>query len=191
MQILIKRASPEEVAEFFHRNRWLIERLLANNSAVSDHADDNDSAAVDESPVPDHSDEDVATTAEDVAITAEELEEQIMDSLEEIEEVIDDLESEDLENEEAQEILEDIEETLEEIVDILDCDNDDKEEDDLTQIKGLGGKTLEKLNEAGITTFQQVIDLTDEQIEELDSHIRNFAINYERKNFRQQAKDLQ
>ena len=175
MQILIKRGTPEEIAEFFRKNRWLIERLLQGKA---------DTDTVDHSPAPDHSD----------AASEEELEEEILETIDEIEEALDAINPEDIESEAARELLEDIEETIDEIEDILEGDDDEddeeEQEDDLTAIKGLGPKTAEGLQKAGITTFQQLIDLTEEEIEELDDKITNFARSYESKSFREQAEKL-
>ena len=62
--------------------------------------------------------------------------------------------------------------------------------DDLTEINGLGAKMVESLHVAGITTFEQLANLTKKQIALLGKSIRGFAPAYERKNFKKQAQDF-
>lgn len=52
--------------------------------------------------------------------------------------------------------------------------------DDLTQIKGIGKKLQEKLNAVGITTFQEIADLTPEDVDRV-SAVLDFkgSIDYE------------
>lgn len=62
--------------------------------------------------------------------------------------------------------------------------------DDLTKIKGLGAKMVESLNAAEITTFEQLADLTKKQIVQLGKSIRGFASAYEKKDFKKQAQEF-
>lgn len=62
--------------------------------------------------------------------------------------------------------------------------------DDLTKVNGLGAKMVESLNAAGITTFEQLANLTETQVVQLGESIRGFASAYERKDFKKQAEEL-
>ncbi len=168
MQILIKRNSPEEIAEFFRKNRWLIARLLG----IAD--------VVDHSPAPDHNEE----------VSAEDIEEKLEETLEEIEDIIDEMQAAPSDDEEVQELVDEIKETIDEIQEDLGYEDPDDQEDDLTIINGLGPKTAQGLKAAGIHTFKQIAALTDNEIEELDASIKNFAKTFARKDYRGQANDL-
>ncbi|RLQ89599.1 50S ribosomal protein L21 [Notoacmeibacter ruber] len=60
--------------------------------------------------------------------------------------------------------------------------------DDLKTIKGIGPKAAEQLNDAGITTYAQLAELTDEKIEELDANMPFSAAQL--KDWREQAQGL-
>ena len=62
--------------------------------------------------------------------------------------------------------------------------------DDLTEIKGIGAKMAENLSLAGITTFEQIANLTEVQIANLGKSIRGFAASCKRKDFKKQAQEL-
>ncbi len=131
----------------------------------------------------------------------EELEEELEALEDEIEDILDDIED-DLEemakdgldddekalNEEIGAAIDDLQEALDDDDDSAESDND--KPDDLTRIKGLGPKSADKLHEMGITSFRQVAEMTEEEVEKIDEKVRNFAKSYSRKKFRQQAKDL-
>ena len=61
--------------------------------------------------------------------------------------------------------------------------------DKLTTINGIGPVIEEKLNDLGITTFQQIADFTDKQAEEVDGKL-NFKGRIEREEWIAQAKKL-
>jgi|VirMetMinimDraft_7_1064189.scaffolds.fasta_scaffold20699_3 predicted flap endonuclease-1-like 5' DNA nuclease len=61
---------------------------------------------------------------------------------------------------------------------------------DLTEINGLGTKMVGSLNSVGITTFEQLANLTKKEIAKLGKSIRGFAAAYERKDFKKQAQEL-
>lgn len=185
MQIIIQKFSREEREAFFRKNKWLIYRLLGIKIQFPDVDGDQDAA-----PEPYKSPQVVHELSE------EEREEQIEEIKEEIEEVLDELEedikemaSDGILDEEETLFIEDIEGAIGELEEIMQLDSTNTE-DDLTVINGLGPKTAKGLQELGITSFQQVADLTQEEIEALDQKVKNFANTYERKDFRQQAKDL-
>lgn len=171
MQIWIKRGSPEEIAEFFRKNRWIIARLLGD--IVADDV-------VDHSPAADEAPSDAAAA----------IEQELENTLEEIEDVIDEMLADPSTDEEIQDIVDDIKETIDDIQEDMGYEDPDDQEDDLTLINGLGPKTAEGLKAAGIHTFKQVAALTDDEIAELDETIRNFAATFERKDYRGQAKEL-
>jgi predicted flap endonuclease-1-like 5' DNA nuclease len=62
--------------------------------------------------------------------------------------------------------------------------------DDLTKIKGLGVKMVKSLNAAEIITFEQLADLTKNQVVQLGKSIRGFASAYEKKDFKKQAQEF-
>lgn len=176
MQILIKRGSPEEIAEFFRKNRWLIARLLGNVVHHHHFADDASDDVADYSPASDNS--------------PEAIEEQLEETLEEIEDIIDDMCAEPSDNAEVQELVEEIKETIDDIQDDLGYENADDQEDDLSEINGLGPKTAQGLKAAGIHSFKQLAALTDDDVAALDRQIKNFAKTFVRKDYRGQANDL-
>ena len=61
--------------------------------------------------------------------------------------------------------------------------------DDLTRISGVGKVLVGKLNDAGVTTFKQIAELTPEGVADLDDKL-SFKGRIERDNWIQQAKDL-
>lgn len=61
--------------------------------------------------------------------------------------------------------------------------------DDLTRINGVGPVLKDKLNALGITTFQQIADLTPEGVAEIDEQL-NFKGRIEREEWIEQAKKL-
>jgi len=61
--------------------------------------------------------------------------------------------------------------------------------DDLTQIKGIGKVTAQKLTENGVTTFAQIAALTDEGFDRLNEKIR-FRGKVDRAAWAAQAKEL-
>jgi len=63
------------------------------------------------------------------------------------------------------------------------------EPDDLKQLSGVGQKLEDKLNELGITTFEQVANFTDEEIAFVDETL-NFKGRIEREDWTGQAKAL-
>ncbi|MFK7797919.1 MAG: hypothetical protein AB8E82_10735 [Aureispira sp.] len=185
MQIIIQKFSRKEREAFFRKNKWLIYRLLGIKVQFPDVDADQDAA-----PEPYKSPQAVSELSE------EEREEQLEEIKEEIEEVLEVLEEDIKEmaadgiiDEEEILFVEDLEGAIEELQEVIELDLTDIE-DNLTNINGLGPKTSEGLQELGITSFQQLANLTDEEIEALDQKIKNFAKTYERKGFRQQAKDL-
>ena len=63
------------------------------------------------------------------------------------------------------------------------------EGDKLTDINGIGPVIAQKLNDAGVSTFQQIADFTAEQISEIDEKL-NFKGRIEREDWVAQAKKL-
>lgn len=61
--------------------------------------------------------------------------------------------------------------------------------DDLTRISGVGPVLVQKLNDAGVTSFAQIAAFTQEDIERIDDQL-NFKGRIERDNWIQQAKDF-
>lgn len=61
--------------------------------------------------------------------------------------------------------------------------------DDLSQLSGVGPVLVGKLNDAGITTLQQIADFTAEDIARIDEEL-NFKGRIERDEWVKQAKDL-
>ncbi|MEM8800686.1 MAG: 50S ribosomal protein L21 [Pseudomonadota bacterium] len=61
--------------------------------------------------------------------------------------------------------------------------------DDLKKISGVGPKLEEKLNDLGYTTFQQIADMTPQEIEEVDEKL-NFKGRIERDNWLDQARQF-
>jgi predicted flap endonuclease-1-like 5' DNA nuclease len=211
IKIKLKRRDAEFLAAFFKKNRSVIENLgkkpkksKKKGEQVLEGIVDQLGEAIDE--------------INDIEETL--LEEEIVDTfdevVEEINEIEDDLLAEGLfDDDEEDDVVDTFEEVVEEINEIeedlieeglLDDDEEEQNEvsgedeldefdivdmvDDLTVIKGLGAKTVEKLAAHGIETFQQLVDLSEEKIEELDGEIRRFKANFEKKEWRQQAANL-
>ena len=63
------------------------------------------------------------------------------------------------------------------------------EKDDLSLLSGVGPKIQQKLEEAGITTFRQIAELTPEQAKELDEKLK-LGGRIEREEWIEQAKEL-
>ena len=61
--------------------------------------------------------------------------------------------------------------------------------DDLTRIKGIGPVLKDKLNKLGITTFQQIADFDDDDIERINE-VLSFPGRIERERWVDQAKAL-
>lgn len=183
MQITIPKLSRQEREDFFRKNKWLIHRLWGILVSVpqpkdGDHQGDNT--------LQKHSN----STQEELEEQLEELEDELEEALEDIEEDLDQMVADGKIDEEEAEYIEELGEAIDDLQEALEEEKEQNKPDDLTQINGLGPKTAEGLIEEGITSFQQIADLSDEQIEALDEKIRNFAASYERKDFRKQAKDL-
>lgn len=205
MQITIPKLSREERDEFFRKNKWLIHRLWGISIAFPDLGEEDDDNDVvlqrytdRKQKVSDYGehvekalngDQDEEELQEEL----EALEDEIEDLLEEIEDDLEEMEDDGLEGDDK-ELVEELGEIIDELQDALDDDagseSDNNKPDDLTRIKGLGPKTAEGLLEVGVTSFKQVAELTEEEVEVLDEDIRNFAKSYKNKNFKQQAKDL-
>jgi len=66
---------------------------------------------------------------------------------------------------------------------------DKKGGDDLSLLSGVGPVLVKKLNEAGITTFRQIAELTPEQAKELDEKL-SLRGRIEREEWIEQAKEL-
>ena len=64
------------------------------------------------------------------------------------------------------------------------------EKDDLKLISGIGPVLEGKLNGAGITTYQQIAALTNDEIEQLESEVINFSGRIHRDDWIGQAKTL-
>ncbi|MGH1335833.1 MAG: helix-hairpin-helix domain-containing protein [Aureispira sp.] len=196
MQITISKLTRKEREEFFRKNKWLIHRLWGIRVCFPD-IDGDDDGDGDHLLLQKHVDQHQSTgsndsSLEDLQEELEELEEEIEEALEEIEEDLEEMVADGVDEKEA-ELLEELGEVIDDIQEVLedaDSESDSDCPDDLTTINGLGPKTADGLIEAGITSFQQVAELSDAQIEALDEDIRNFAKSYTRKDFRQQAKDL-
>ncbi len=63
------------------------------------------------------------------------------------------------------------------------------EKDDLSLLSGVGPKIQQRLEEAGITTFRQIAELTPEQARELDEKLK-LGGRIEREEWIEQAKEL-
>jgi predicted flap endonuclease-1-like 5' DNA nuclease len=63
------------------------------------------------------------------------------------------------------------------------------ESNDLTVIKGLGVKMAEKLKAEGITSFQQLAEMTEKEANALDEKIKSFAARFKRYEWDKQAKE--
>lgn len=66
----------------------------------------------------------------------------------------------------------------------------EKDKNDLTQIKGIGGFIETKLNSIGIYTYKQINNLTNEDIITITDLIQFFPGRIVRDNWKGQAKDL-
>lgn len=62
--------------------------------------------------------------------------------------------------------------------------------DDLMKIKGIGEKIQTTLNSLGFYTFEQIANLTDEEIDYINQHL-SFKSRIESENWIGQAKELQ
>lgn len=63
------------------------------------------------------------------------------------------------------------------------------EPDDFTKISGIGAATAEKLEDAGITSYAQLRDMTPQQIAAVEEKLGQHGV-FERNNWVKQAKDL-
>ncbi|MGH1541463.1 MAG: hypothetical protein ACRBHB_13630 [Arenicella sp.] len=68
--------------------------------------------------------------------------------------------------------------------------NSSESADDLTRINGIGPKIKGLLNDNGITTFQQIADFDDADIERISQRLGNFSGRIERDEWVKQAQDL-
>lgn len=156
MYIVFQKPSPEQVAIFFKKNNYRINRLLALCVMEKSCCDSSDNQP--EAPI--------ETEAEEILVAVvDEAEEEIVATAEH---------SDDNKVEE--------EKTLSMLLAI--------EPDDLSSIKGLGKKTVEKLAEEGIVTFLHLSTLSEEKISALDEKISHFSSKYKSKNWRGQAESL-
>ncbi len=73
-------------------------------------------------------------------------------------------------------------------------ENDDEDAvkpvDDLTQISGLGEKMAERLAENGISSFEDIANLTKKKAEALGESVRGFSTGFSKKKWKEQAKKL-
>lgn len=167
MSILVERATSEAKAAFFHKNRWVISRLLGGDCAAKEEAEEKPKrkrktkskakakakskpkAKLEETPVVEEKktpEVDEASTNEDAPTT-----------------------------------------TSDTVEAPASASETSTTPDDLTQINGLGPKMAESLTAAGITTFAQLANLSSEEVATLGANIRGFASAYDRKEFKQQA----
>ncbi|WMX13882.1 MULTISPECIES: helix-hairpin-helix domain-containing protein [unclassified Aureispira] len=174
MSILIERASFEDRAKFFHKNRWLIARLLDDLAETAKKPKkkkaDNKAKAKTKAKGKSKAKGKAKSKAPAKAKEAPPVEEKKTT----IEEVV--------ENNITEFALHDptVEETS----------TPAQEPDDLTRVNGLGAKMMESLSAAGITSFEQLASLTKKHVAQLGESIRGFASAYERKDFKKQAKEL-
>jgi len=63
-------------------------------------------------------------------------------------------------------------------------------DDDLKRISGVGVVLEKLLHQSGITSFKQVAEFTEEQIEDLSDKLGSFHDRIKRDNWKAQAKDL-
>lgn len=62
--------------------------------------------------------------------------------------------------------------------------------DDLKKIKGIGPAIEQKLNAIGLKTYQQIADLTTQDIEKIEEQLNGFAGRIERDHWIEQAREL-
>lgn len=166
MSILIERASSDERAQFFHKNRWVIARLLGDSPAEK----------AEEKPKRKRK---TATKAKAKAKPKAKAKAKPKAKPKETPAV------EKKAPEVAEPVVEVAVETPAEPTPVVAATPDD-----LTKINGLGPKMVESLTVAGITTFDQLAGLTKKRIAKLGESIKGFASTYERKEFKKQAKEL-
>lgn len=184
MFIQLKRRDADAVADFFKKNQYLIDRLLTKiekgETLQPVQANQHEEEEAEETVVMSDETIDEAMGQIEYSEEGDTIEVEMPDTVDQVAEEIEDFEEEILGD---GGLLDDDEE---------DDDEEDQaaEPDDLTEIKGLGAKTVEKLAAHGITTFEDIANLSEERIDEIDEEIRRFRSNYEKKEWRQQAKDL-
>jgi predicted flap endonuclease-1-like 5' DNA nuclease len=178
MLILIERMSFEDRAEFFRKNQYTISRLL---DALAKTAKKPKKAAPKtksiETPV-----------VEETNLSVEEL---VTDAVTEIA-LQEDAPTTDTPTpiDDLAELVDEVTESTEEVATPIDSCAPADAPDDLTEIKGVGAKMAENLKLAGITTFEQIANLTEEQITALGKSIRGFAASFKTKDFKKQAQAL-
>lgn len=180
MSILIERASFEDRAEFFHKNRFLIARLLddlaetAKKPKRKKKAETKSKSKAKAKPKakakakPKGKAKSSAKPKETPAVK---------DKKPKIEEIV--------ENNITEVALHDVNAEAAEK-----ASTPTNTPDDLTKVNGLGTKMVESLSAAGINSFEQLANLTKKQVAQLGETIRGFASAYERKDFKKQAKEL-
>lgn len=169
MSILIERASFEDRAKFFQKNRVVISRLLDDLAETAKKPKRKKKAETKAKPKA------KAKGKAKEKSAAKPKETPTVEKNPSIEEVVDDNITEialhDLPVEETA--------TPTEIT-----------PDDLTRVNGLGAKMVESLSDAGITSFEQLASLTKKNVTQLGKTIRGFASAYEKKEFKKQAQEL-
>lgn len=162
MSILIERASSETRAQFFAKNKWVIARLIGEPSSEE---------VAEEKPKRKRK-----TKAKPKKAKAKSTQKAKQKETPAVEE-----------KKAPKPVVENQPEptVAEEIITPTATD-----QDDLTQIKGLGPKMAESLYATGITTFQALSELTPKQIATISESIRGFAKTYENKAFKSQAATL-
>ena len=153
MSMVIKKRSPEEVAAFFKKNKWSIDRLLGDIAPKKKKTKRKKRAASKKK-----KQEVAAAECAPEAAAVPVVEETPAPVIE------------------APVVEAPVEETA--------------APDDLTKLDGLGAKMAENLAAVGITTYADLAALTKKKSERVGEGIRGFLSKFEKKKWRQQAKDL-
>lgn len=183
MSILVERASLEDRARFFRKNRPTISRLLGDlaEPAKKPKRKKKAKAKVKEKPKPKaEAKAKVKAKAKPKAKVKEKPKAEEQPKTDPV------VEEKDLSVEEPVTVTE---APVQEAPTTDACAPTDSP-DDLTRIKGLGAKMVKNLNAAGISTFEQIANLSKAQITELSASIRGFAANYKGKDFKKQAEEF-
>lgn len=176
MSILIERASSEERAQFFHKNKWVIARLLGGSAAeIAEEKPKRKRKTA------------TKTKAKTKAKTKSKVKSKVKPKAK--------LKETPVVEKNAPEVVDEVIVPATKIVAVETPNPETTNKvsstlDDLIKINGLGPKMVESLTVAGITTFEQLAGLTEKRIAELSESIKGFASVYKRKEFKKQAQEL-
>jgi predicted flap endonuclease-1-like 5' DNA nuclease len=199
MSILIERASFEDRAKFFHKNRFTITQLLddlAEPAKKPKRKKKSETKAKAKAKPKAKAKAKAKTKAKPKSKAKEKAKEKAKPKaklketpkVEEKKPNIEEPVTDNIIEVAVPEVI--VPEVVEQEAPVMDTPAPTDTPDDLTRINGLGAKMVGSLNVAGITQFEQLANLTKKEIAKLGKSIRGFASSYERKDFKKQAQEF-